>query len=46
MTARDMNAADMLDAFDFTQQPRAPVVLSPKGSPYPQPLQVLRRPPA
>lgn len=37
MTARDRNAGDMLDAFDFNQKPRSPVLLSPtkKGSPYP-----------
>ena len=37
MTARDTDAADMLAAFDFTQKPRAPVILSasPTGSPYP-----------
>jgi hypothetical protein len=31
----------MLDAFNFNQQPRQPVVLSAsrQGSPYPQPLQ-------
>jgi phospholipase C len=41
MTARDTNALDMIDAFDFSQQPRPPVILSPtrEGSPYPQPLQ-------
>jgi len=44
MTARDTNALDMLDAFDFTQQPRAPVILSAArgGSAYPLPLQALR----
>jgi phospholipase C len=41
MTARDMNADDMLAAFDFTQAPRPPVVLDPAGSPFPQPLQTL-----
>jgi uncharacterized protein (TIGR03437 family) len=35
MTARDNTANDMADAFDFTQQPRAPVVLNPAGSAYP-----------
>jgi phospholipase C len=37
LTARDSSAYDMADAFDFTQQPRAPVLLSatPAGSPYP-----------
>jgi phospholipase C len=44
MTQRDTNALDMIDAFDFTQQPRSPVLLSPtlEGSSYPQPLQTLR----
>jgi phospholipase C len=43
MTARDTNASDMLDSFDFTQQPRAPIILSTdaQGSPYPQPLQII-----
>jgi phospholipase C len=37
MTARDRGAADMLAAFDFTQTPRAPVLLAATndGSPYP-----------
>ena len=35
MTARDNTAQDMYDAFDFTQQPRPPVVLVPGGSVYP-----------
>jgi phospholipase C len=37
MTDRDRNANDMRDAFDFTQQPRPPVLLSAttSGSPYP-----------
>jgi uncharacterized protein (TIGR03437 family) len=35
MTGRDNTANDMADAFDFTQQPRPPVVLSGNGSPYP-----------
>ncbi len=41
MTARDTNAADMIAAFDFTQQPRSPIILQSTrtGSPYPQPLQ-------
>ncbi len=41
MTMRDAMAADMLDAFDFTQQPRPPVILAAteEGSPYPQPRQ-------
>ena len=43
MTARDQGALDMLEAFDFTQQPRAPILLSAtkQGSPYPQPLQTI-----
>jgi uncharacterized protein (TIGR03437 family) len=41
LTARDNNANDMYDAFDFTQQPRAPVVLNPAGSTYPPALQAL-----
>ncbi|MGA3017287.1 MAG: alkaline phosphatase family protein [Bryobacteraceae bacterium] len=44
MTGRDNTANDMADAFDFTAQPRAPVLLSPSGSPYPQPLQTLVHP--
>ena len=43
MTARDTNAQDMLDAFDFTQQPRPPVVLLPEGSAYPHSPQTIRR---
>ncbi len=35
MQARDNNALDMTDAFDFSQQPRDPVMLNPSGSPYP-----------
>lgn len=44
LTARDRQAADMRDAFDFTQQPRPPVLLSAsrKGSPYPPQLQTIR----
>ena len=43
MTARDQGAGDMLEAFDFTQQPRAPILLSAtkQGSPYPQALQTV-----
>jgi uncharacterized protein (TIGR03437 family) len=42
MTARDNTANDMSDAFDFTQQPRAPVLLTGSGSPYPPtPQQVI-----
>jgi phospholipase C len=43
MTARDKEAADMLDAFDFSQAPRPPVVLNTNGSIYPQPLQQLAK---
>ncbi len=41
LNARDAHAGDMLAAFDFTQQPRAPILLnaSRTGSAYPQPLQ-------
>ncbi len=44
LTARDTNARDMLTAFDFTQKPREPVMLSATelGSPYPQPLQAIQ----
>jgi phospholipase C len=44
MTARDTDARDMIDAFDFTQQPRSPVILSHtlEGSAFPQPLQPIR----
>lgn len=44
MTQRDKYADAMLNSFDFTQQPRPPVLLSatPEGSPYPQPLQVIQ----
>ncbi|HEY5528862.1 MAG TPA: alkaline phosphatase family protein [Thermoleophilia bacterium] len=43
MTARDQGATDMLEAFDFTQAPRLPVLLSAttQGSPYPQALQTI-----
>jgi phospholipase C len=36
LTARDANAAPMLEMFDFNQQPRPPVLLdaTPRGSPY------------
>jgi uncharacterized protein (TIGR03437 family) len=44
MTGRDNAANDMSDAFDFTQQPRAPVVLTGTGSPYPPTLQTLVHP--
>lgn len=42
LNARDNNANDMLDAFDFTQSARAPVTLSPTGSPYPPMLQTIQ----
>ncbi len=44
MTARDTSAEDMIDSFDFNQQPRLPVVLSASrmGSPYPYPLQTVK----
>ena len=44
LTARDTQAADMIDSFDFTQQPRSPVILAPTtaGSPYPPPLQTIQ----
>jgi phospholipase C len=43
MTARDKNADDMSNSFDFTQQPRQPIILSAttQGSPYPQPKQTI-----
>ncbi len=44
LTARDNAANDMYDSFDFTQAPRAPVVLSPAGSTYPNALQTLMHP--
>ena len=39
LTARDTQAYDMIDSFDFTQAPRKPVILkaTPQGSPYPPP---------
>jgi len=45
MTHRDKWADSMLNSFDFTQKPRAPVLLSAttEGSPYPQPLQDIQR---
>jgi uncharacterized protein (TIGR03437 family) len=39
LNSRDNNANDMIDAFDFTQAPRPPVILDPNGSPYPPPPQ-------
>jgi uncharacterized protein (TIGR03437 family) len=46
MTARDNSANDMIDAFDFTQTPRAPVFLtaSTTGSAYPPALQTIAHP--
>jgi phospholipase C len=43
MTARDKEADDMLNSFDFTQKPRQPILLlaTMQGSPYPQPLQTI-----
>ena len=45
MTLRDTQAADMLDAFSFTQKPRPPLILAAtnQGSTYPQPLQLIER---
>src|SRR5258708_12162240 len=45
MTARDNTALDMIDSFDFTQQPRDPVVLKVTGSAYPPALQTIVHPP-
>jgi phospholipase C len=44
LTARDKFADNMLNSFDFTQKPRAPVVLSAttQGTPYPVPLQTIQ----
>ena len=33
LTSRDANAGDMLDAFDFSQQPLDPLVLQPRSCP-------------
>ncbi|HLY16607.1 MAG TPA: alkaline phosphatase family protein [Bryobacteraceae bacterium] len=44
MTGRDYLANDMGDAFDFTQQPRPPLILNGAGSPYPPALQTLVHP--
>jgi len=46
MTARDTDAKDMIEAFDFAQTPRAPVILTAtrQGAPYPQPLQKIQTP--
>ena len=43
MTDRDKNASDMTGSFDFTQKPRAPVLMSAttQGTPYPVALQQL-----
>jgi phospholipase C len=45
MTARDSNALDMIDSFDFTQKPRPPVILNAtkEGSPYPPQFQKVER---
>jgi len=45
MTSRDARAADMMSAFDFTQQPRPPIILSatPTGSHYPVPGQAITK---
>ena len=40
LTSRDANASDMLGAFDFTQQPQAPLILHQRScpaGPTPQP---------
>jgi phospholipase C len=44
MTQRDRFADNMLNSFDFTQQPRLPVLLSatPQGTPYPVSLQTIQ----
>ena len=44
MTGRDNTANDMADAFDFTQQPRPPLVMDPNGAPYPPTPQTLTHP--
>ena len=44
MTGRDNTANDMIDSFDFTQQPRAPALLNPAGSAYPATPQMLVHP--
>jgi len=33
LTARDREASDMLDSFDFSQPPRPPLILSPRSCP-------------
>jgi phospholipase C len=45
MTARDTSASDMIDAFNFNQPPRRPIILAPTtaGSPFPCPLNRARR---
>lgn len=45
LTNRDAEADDMIQDFDFSQQPRPPVILSAtvQGSSYPQPLQTIQR---
>ena len=45
MQARDNNALDMSDAFDFSQQPRDPVVFSASGAQYPPAAQSIVHPP-
>lgn len=35
LTARDRNASDMLDSFDFSQSPRPPLILPPRSCPEP-----------
>ena len=44
MTARDTNAKDMIDSFDFMQKPRPPTNLSATraGSAYPRPKQEIQ----
>jgi phospholipase C len=39
MVARDTNALDMLDGFNFQQTPRPPYILDPNGAVFPQPSQ-------
>ncbi len=33
LTSRDAMAADMLDSFDFSQQPQTPLILQPRQCP-------------
>jgi phospholipase C len=44
MTGRDNTANDMIDAFDFTQQPRPPLMLDTNGARYPPAAQALVHP--